>query len=217
MVLSILLLTTLPTRVFLRFLSTIYSSCYLEALACSVITVWILAIFLRDIRPTFLVGLSIPLSVMFALVLMYFTDLSLNIMTLSGLSLGIGMLVDNSIVVIENIFRLRGRDMAAPRAAVQGAKQVAGAITASTLTTICVFFPMVYTEGLIRELMMPLALTIIYTLLSSLLISMTVVPAACSTLLRKTKPKEHKLFDKVLDEAIRCIAKVEPDCKVVVK
>ncbi|MBO7531479.1 MAG: efflux RND transporter permease subunit, partial [Lachnospiraceae bacterium] len=145
------------------------------------------------------VAISIPLSVLTALVAMYFSGVSINMMSLFGMSLGIGMLVDNSIVVMENIYRLRGRGIEAPRASVQGARQVFGAVTASTLTTICVFFPMVYTDGLIRELMMPLALTIIYTLLSSLLISMTVVPAACSTLLKKTKPKPHKLFDRIME------------------
>lgn len=163
------------------------------------LAILILAFFLKDVLPTFVVAISIPLSVMTALIAMYFSGVSINMMSLFGMSLGIGMLVDNSIVVMENIYRLRGRGIAAPRASVQGARQVFGAVTASTLTTICVFFPMVYTEGLIRELMMPLALTIIYTLLSSLLISMTVVPAACSTFLKNTKPKEHKLFDKILD------------------
>ena len=163
------------------------------------LAILILAIFLKDVLPTFVVAISIPLSVMTALIAMYFSGVSINMMSLFGMSLGIGMLVDNSIVVMENIYRLRGRGIEAPRASVQGARQVFGAVTASTLTTICVFFPMVYTEGLIRELMMPLALTIIYTLLSSLLISMTVVPAACSTFLKNTKPKEHKLFDKILD------------------
>jgi len=163
------------------------------------LAILILAIFLKDVLPTIVVAISIPLSVLTALIAMYFSGVSLNMMSLFGMSLGIGMLVDNSIVVMENIYRLRGRGIEAPRASVQGARQVFGAVVASTLTTICVFFPMVYTEGLIRELMMPLALTIIYTLLSSLLISMTVVPAACSTLLKRTRPKEHKLFDKILD------------------
>lgn len=163
------------------------------------LAILILALFLKDFLPTLVVAISIPLSVLTALVAMYFSGVSLNMMSLFGMSLGIGMLVDNSIVVMENIYRLRGRGIEAPRASVQGARQVFGAVTASTLTTICVFFPMVYTDGLIRELMMPLALTIIYTLLSSLLISMTVVPAACSTLLKKTKPKPHKLFDRVME------------------
>ncbi len=164
-----------------------------------VLAIIILAIFLRDVLPTLVVAISIPLSVLTALIAMYFSGISLNMMSLSGMALGIGMLVDNSIVVIENIYRLRGKGVSAPRAAVQGTRQVAGAIVASTLTTVCVFFPMVYTTGLVRELMLPMALTIIFTLMASLLIAMTVVPAAGSTLLRNAKPKEHKFFDKVQD------------------
>lgn len=159
----------------------------------------ILALFLKDVKPTIVVAVSIPLSVLTALVLMYFTGISLNMMSLAGLSLGIGMLVDNSIVVIENIYRLRSRGVSAARAAVQGTKQVAGAIIASTLTTICVFAPMIFTTGTVRELMMPICLTIIFTLGASLLIAMTVVPASGSTLLRNTKEKKHPLFDKVQD------------------
>lgn len=163
----------------------------------AILAVIILALFLRDVRPTLLVGISIPLSVLFAIVLMYFSDLSLNIMTLSGLSLGIGMLVDNSIVVIENIFRLRGRDAAAPRAAVQGTKQVAGAIIASTLTTICVFFPMVFTSGTVRKLLVPMALSISYCLIASLVVAMTVVPAASSTIFRNVLPKHSRVMSAV--------------------
>ncbi len=163
------------------------------------LAILILAIFLKDFMPTIVVAISIPLSVLTALVAMYFSGISLNMMSLSGMALGIGMLVDNSIVVIENIYRLRSKGVSAARAAVQGSRQVAGAVIASTLTSVCVFFPMVYTTGLVRELMLPMALTIIFCLLASLLIAMTVVPAAGSTLLRRTKPKEHRLFDKIME------------------
>ena len=163
----------------------------------ALLAILILALFLKDVRPTLVVGISIPLSVMCALLLMYFSGLSLNIMTLSGLSLGIGMLVDNSIVVMENIFRLRGRGLAAPRAAVQGAKQVSGSIIASTLTTVCVFAPMVFTKGTVRSLLVPLALSISYCLLASLIVAMTVVPAAGSTLLRNASPKKNRFMEKV--------------------
>ena len=158
----------------------------------------ILALFLKDVKPTIVVAISIPLSVMFAIVLMYFTNISLNMMTLSGLALGIGMLVDNSVVVIENIYRLRSRGVSAPRAAVQGTKQVAGAIIASTLTTVCVFLPLVFTSGMIRELLLPLGLSIGYCLMASLIVALTVVPASASTLLSRSKPKTHPWFDKVL-------------------
>ena len=163
------------------------------------LAILILALFLKDVKPTIVVAVSIPLSVLTALILMYFTGISLNMMSLSGLALGIGMLVDNSIVVIENIYRLRSKGVGAARAAVQGTKQVAGAIIASTLTTVCVFLPMVFTAGTVRELMMPISLTIIFTLAASLLIAMTVVPAAGSTLLRNSKEKKHQFFDKVQD------------------
>ena len=165
----------------------------------ALLAIVILALFLKDVKPTIVVAISIPLSVLLALVLMYFTDLELNVMTLSGLSLGIGMLVDNSVVVMENIFRLRHRGLPAPRAAVQGAKQVRGSIIASTLTTICVFFPAVFASGTVKTLLYPLALSIGYCLIASLLMALTVVPASCSTLLRKAEPKDHKLFDKVLN------------------
>lgn len=163
------------------------------------LAILILAIFLKDIMPTIVVAISIPLSVLTSLVCMYFSGISLNMMSLSGMALGIGMLVDNSIVVIENIYRLRGRGIAAPRAAVQGTRQVAGSVISSTLTTVCVFVPMVFTTGLVRELMLPMSLTIIYCLLASLFIAMTVVPASSSTLLKKTKPKSHPWFDKIQD------------------
>ena len=159
----------------------------------------ILAIFLKDAKPTIVVAISIPLSVLVTLVCMYFSNISLNILSLSGIALGIGMLVDNSVVVIENIYRLRSRGVAAPRAAVAGTKQVAGAIVSSTLTTVCVFLPMVYTSGLVNELMMPMCLSIIFCLMASLLIAMTVVPAAGSTVLKNAKPKDHPLFDKMLN------------------
>ena len=160
----------------------------------AILAILVLAFFLRTVRPTLVVAISIPLSVLFTLVLMYFTDLSLNMMTLSGLALGIGMLVDNSIVVMENIFRLRGRGLSSPRAAVQGAKQVRSAITASTLTTICVFLPIIFASGTVRQFMLPLALTIGYCLTASLIVSLTVVPAASSTILKKTQPKEIRFF-----------------------
>ena len=158
------------------------------------LAILVLALFLKSVRPTLVVAVSIPLSVLLTIVLMYFTDLSLNIMTLSGLALGIGMLVDNSIVVMENIFRLRSSGLPAPRAAVQGAKQVRGSIVASTLTTVCVFLPAVFASGTVRDLLYPLALSVGYCLMSSLLMALTVVPAACSTLLKNAKPKKQTFF-----------------------
>ena len=176
-------------------IQSIVSSMIIGALLAIVI----LAIFLMDIRPTLVVAFSIPFSALAAIVIMYFTDLSINMMSLSALSLAVGMLVDNSIVVIENIYRLRYRGLEAPRAAVQGAKQVAGVIIASTLTTICVFFPMVFTTGMVRELLLPFALTIAFALIASLVVALTVVPTMGSVMLKKAKPKEHRIFDKIQD------------------
>ena len=164
----------------------------------AILAIIVLILFLQDVRPTIVVAFSIPLSVLFAIVLMYFSDITLNIISLSGLALGVGMLVDNSIVVIENIYRMRSEGIPAPRAAVQGAEQVAGAIFSSTLTTICVFLPIVFTGGLTRELFVDMALTIAYSLSASLIVALTLVPAMSSTVLRQNKEKKHRFFQSVL-------------------
>lgn len=155
----------------------------------------VLAFFLKDVKPTVIVAFSIPISLLFAVVLMYFSNITLNIISLSGLALGVGMLVDNSIVVIENIYRLRNEGVPAAKAAVMGAREVAGAIFASTLTTVCVFLPIVFTDGLSRQLFTDMGLTIAYSLLASLVVALTVVPAMGSTVLRKTAEKQHRWFD----------------------
>ena len=165
----------------------------------ALLAVVVLAFFLKDVKPTIVVAFSIPFSVMVAIVLMYFSGVTLNMISLSGLALGVGMLVDNSVVVIENIYRLRGRGVPAARAAVQGAKQVTSAVTASTITTICVFLPMVFTSGLTRELLTDMALTIAYSLLASLIVALTVVPCMSVTVLKKSEQKKHPWFDKMLD------------------
>lgn len=159
-----------------------------------VLAVIILLLFLRSIRPTVVVALSIPISLTFALVLMYFSGVTLNIISLSGLALGVGMLVDNSIVVIENTYRLRAEGMSAAQAAIHGAGQVAGAILASTLTTVCVFLPIVFTEGMTRQLFTDMGLTIAYSLMASLLVALTLVPAMSSGLLRKVPQAKDGLF-----------------------
>ena len=161
------------------------------------LAVVVLAVFLKNLKPTLVVAFSIPFSVLFALVIMYFFGLTINIMTLGALSLAIGMLVDNSIVVMENIYRMRARGISATRAAAQGAVQVGGAIFASTLTSICVFFPFVFTTGTVRQLMVPFALTISFALLASLVVALTVVPALSASLFKKAKPAEIKWFQHV--------------------
>ena len=157
----------------------------------------ILFIFLKDFKPTIVIACSIPISIITAIVLMYFSGVTINVISLSGLALGVGMLVDNSIVVIENIYRLRNEGEPIKRAAVEGAKQVAGAITVSTLTTICVFLPIVFTEGITRQLFVEMGLTIAYSLLASLLIALTFVPMMGAGLLKNVKEKKHGLTDKI--------------------
>ena len=177
------------------------------------LAVIILIIFLRDIRPTIIIACAIPLSVIFAIVLMYFTNINLNIISMSGLTLGIGMLVDNSIVVIENIFRLRKEGESIKKAAVYGASQVSGAITASTLTTMCVFLPIVFTEGLTRQLFVDMGLTIAYTLSASLIVALTLVPAMAQGLLKNAKEKEagkESLFMRGYGKFLRGALKLKP-------
>ena len=180
-----------------NYITIIVKSILSSMIIGAALAIVVLALFLRDIKPTLVVGFSIPLSVLFAVVLMYFTGMDLNVMTLAGLSLGIGMLVDNSIVVIENIYRLRSRGVPAARAAVQGTKQVGMSIVASTLTSVCVFLPVVFSSSLVKSLMQPMSLCIGYCLMASLLVAVTVVPAAASTVLKKAEPKQLKWFDKI--------------------
>ena len=160
-------------------------------------SVVVLFLFLRDWRPTLITLISIPASVIFAVVLMYFTGVTINMISLSGLLVAVGMLVDNSVVVIENIYRLRARGATVVQAAVSGAGQVLGAIVASTLTTVCVFAPIVFVEGLTRELFTDLALTMTYSLLASLLVALTIVPAMASGLLQRPLEQKPGLLDKI--------------------
>lgn len=160
-------------------------------------SVLILYLFLRDLRPTVITLCSIPISVIFAVVLMYFSGVTINMISLSGLAVAVGMLVDNSVVVIENIYRLRAKGATVIQAAVSGARQVLGAITASTLTTVCVFLPIVFVEGITKQLFTDLALTMTYSLLASLIVALTLVPAMASGMLRKKKPQKPGLLDRV--------------------
>ena len=167
-----------------------------NALFGALLAVIVLMLFLRDFRPTIIVALSIPISLLLAVVLMHFTGVTLNIISLSGLALGVGMLVDNSIVAIENIYRLRQLGYNAATAAVHGCRQIAGAITASTLTTVCVFVPILFTSGLTRQIFADMGLTIAYSLMASLLIALTLVPSLSSLLLGRVKQKPEGLFGK---------------------
>ena len=171
----------------------------------AVFSVVVLFLFLRDWRPTLITLISIPVSVIFAVVLMYFTGVTINMISLSGLAVSVGMLVDNSVVVIENIYRLRAKGATIVQAAVSGAGQVLGAVTASTLTTVCVFAPIVFVEGLTRQLFTDLALTITYSLLASLLVSLTLVPAMAAGMLRRDFTPKAGLLDKLYPAYRRAI------------
>ncbi|MGO1469403.1 MAG: efflux RND transporter permease subunit [Tissierella sp.] len=161
-----------------------------------ILAILILMLFLRDIKPTFIIAVSIPISVVFAIAMMYFTGVTINIISLAGLALGVGMLVDNSIVVIENIYRLKSEGMSSIEASMTGAREVSGAIMASTLTTACVFLPIVFTKGISRQLFADMGLTIAYSLFASLIVALTLVPTMSSTMLKDTKEKKKNIFDR---------------------
>lgn len=192
------------------FIHMAISSVVQNLLIGAALAILILFLFLRDLRPTLIVGISIPVSVLFALVLMYFSGVTMNVISMSGLAIGIGMLVDNSIVVIENIYRLRSDGVPVREAAVRGVKEVAGAITASTLTTICVFVPILFVQGLTRQIFMDMVLTVTYSLLASLIVAMTVIPAMVTGVMRrpvkpqgKTRKKLMAAFEKALRFTLR--------------
>ena len=182
------------------YIGIIIKSVFTNLISGALLAILILLLFLRSIRPTVVVALAIPLSVLFAILAMYFTDVTMNIISLSGLALGIGMLVDNAIVVTENIYRLKAQGVSSARAAVIGARQVAGAIVASTLTTVCVFVPILFTDGLTREMMMDMCLTITYSLFASLIVALSVVPSLSSTLLRNAQPKPDPVMDRIKEK-----------------
>ncbi len=144
----------------------------------------VLFLFLKDPRNPILLGVSIPVSLVATFVLCYFTGITLNIMTLGGLALGVGMLVDNSIVVLENIFRHRQLGAGADEAADKGASEVAMAVTAATLTTVAVFLPVAYVQGVAGELFAPQAWTVTFSLLASLVVSLTVLPMLAARFMR---------------------------------
>ncbi len=173
-----------------------------------ILAILILILFLKDLRPTLVIACSIPISLVTAVVCMYFSGVTLNVISLSGLALGIGMLVDNSIVVIENIYRMRAEGASMQKAAVEGAKEVAGAITASTLTTVCVFLPIVFTEGITRQLFVDMGLTIAYSLFASLIIALTVVPAMASKVLTGTRDQKDSKFFNALTKGYEKVLRV---------
>ena len=146
------------------------------ALIGGVLAVLLLLLFLRDLRSTLIIATSIPISVVATFIAMYRLDISLNIMSLGGLTLGIGMLVDNSIVVLESIFRKRQLGSSHFRAAVDGTSEVGPAVVASTLTTVAVFLPIIFVEGVAGQLFRDQALTVTFSLLASLVVAVTLIP-----------------------------------------
>lgn len=176
------------------YIDFVVGSVFQNLLVGAALAILILVLFLRDVRPTFVIALAIPISLTAAVALMYFSNISLNVISLSGLALGVGMLVDNSIVVTENIYRMRSEGVPPARAAVEGAKEVSGAILASTLTTCCVFLPIVFTEGLTKQLFTDLGLTITYSLMASLLVALTLVPVMGRGFLSKISKKGNKSY-----------------------
>jgi HAE1 family hydrophobic/amphiphilic exporter-1 len=172
------------------------------------LAVFILYIFLRRIGTTLVISVAIPISIIATFNLMYFNHLTLNIMTLGGLALGAGMLVDNAIVVLENITRLREEGVPFKDAVINGTGQVGGAITASTITTIVVFLPIVYLHGASSEMFRDQAWTVAFALLSSLLVAMLVIPMLVSTLFSDKKkatmpaPLQFKGYSRFLEKAV---------------
>ena len=191
-----------------EYIHIIISAVLNNLLVGAVLAIFILFLFLKDIKPTGIIACSIPISVLFAIVLMYFSGVSLNMISLSGLAVGVGMLVDNSVVVIENIYRLKDEGYSTIKAAISGATQVAGAITSSTLTTVCVFLPIVFVDGITKQIFVDMALTIGYSLLASLIIALTFVPALASKAFVKIDKKEIKFFENIKEKYVTFITKV---------
>ncbi|MCK4654568.1 MAG: efflux RND transporter permease subunit [Candidatus Cloacimonetes bacterium] len=170
-------------------ISRITSGAVANLIVGGILAIAIMFMFLRNWRPTMAISLAIPISVVATFIPIYLANFTLNIMTLGGLALGVGMLVDNSIVVIENIYRHLEMGKTKFQAAKVGASEVAMAITASTLTTIAVFFPMIFAEGMTGILVRGLALTVAFSLAASLFVSLTIVPVIASILFRKAKDR----------------------------
>ena len=165
------------------------NSVYISLISGAVLAMIILFAFLRNLKAPLIIGLAIPFSVITTFALLFFTNISINLMTLGGLALGIGMLVDNSVVVIENIYRHLSMGKDPKKAASDGTKEVASAIIASTLTTAAVFAPVVFVSGLVGQLFTPLAITVVFSLFASLFVALTVVPMISSRIL--DAPKEN--------------------------
>ncbi len=194
-----------------------------NAMVGALLAVIILYLFLRNMRTTFIIGTAIPISVIATFVLIYFNGITLNMMTLGGLALGVGMLVDNAIVVLENIYRYMQDGYSRKDAAIKGAKEVGMAVTASTLTTVAVFLPMVFVEGITAILFREFSLTVTMSLGASLIVSLTLIPMLCSKFLKvdEMQGKEHhgrfRIFDFIYDSFDKAFAKLESRYKKILK
>ena len=159
-----------------RFIEQALVEVRFTAIVGGALAIFVLFVFLRDSRSTVIIATAIPLSVLFAFMAMYRLDVSLNIMSLGGLTLGIGMLVDNAIVVLESIHRKRIEGLSRSAAAIEGTTEVGGAVTASTLTTVAVFLPIIFVEGIAGALFGDMAITVALSLLASLVVAVTLIP-----------------------------------------
>ncbi len=200
-----------------KFIKSTIQEVIQTAIIGGILAILVLLYFLKNLRSTLIIGAAIPISVIITFFLMYSSDISLNIISLGGLALGIGMLVDNSIVVLESIQRHRERGLGLYDSALTGTSEVAGAVTASTLTTVAVFFPIVFVEGIAGQLFKDMALTVTFSLLASLVVSLTLVPMLNSAM-RREQAKERlngflkKIFrpaDKVYDKFFKSYTKVQ--------
>lgn len=180
-----------------RFIQSAIGNVASTAIIGGILAILILFIFLRNIRSTLIISISIPVSVISVFSLMYFGGLTLNMVSLGGLSLGIGMLVDNSIVVLENIYRYRQNGFSRKEAADQGASEVGMAVVASTLTTIAVFLPVVFVEGYAADIFKDMALTVTFSLVASLIVALTIVPMLSSKLLKVEKSEKNTIISKI--------------------
>lgn len=188
------------------YINEIVTSALSNMLVGGLLAIAILFLFLKRIKPTFVVGISIAISVVLTFVLMYFSGITLNVVSMGGLALGVGMLVDNSIIVIENIYRQKRLGKDPKQAAIDGTKQILGAIISSTITTVIIFVPIFFVQGLVKEIFKDMALTITYSLLASLLFSITLVPTAATTILKNDQEKPAKYFDKFRNFYTRCLS-----------
>ncbi len=196
------------------FIEKAVSSVANNAIIGGLLAIFILLVFLKNMRTTLIIATAIPISIIATFVLVYFAGVSINIVSLGGLALGVGMLVDNAIVVLENIYRYRSEGHSIKEAALFGTEEVGRAILASTVTTIVVFLPIAFTQGMAAEIFKEMAMTITFSLLASLVVALTLVPMLSSKLLKIEKPREEvksksgrKLFEK-WDDIINGIDKL---------